>query len=358
MKKKVLHIIFNLGRGGAETMLLTIIKNLTEYNHTILTLFPQNDFGEELPNGRLICMNLKMKDLILFPITAWRMRKIIKTEQPNLIHTHLIWPTILARIGAPRKIPLLTTIHTYAHSNVDYRHWYFRILDRITYGLRPSVIIAVSKGALKEYFEMLKKKPGDSYVLYTFADIQRFKPISVKTEDKNELRLISVGSLSYQKNHVFLIDVFKQLKDVPISLDIYGKGPLENELKNEINKTGVNIRLAGVSDCVEDILPGYDACIMPSHYEGFSLSVLEAMASKVPLLLSTIPSFKEQCEDTAIYFSIDHTEPLKKLLIELINDRSVLSAKAESAFKRVHEKFTLTLHLEGLRNIYKSQIQK
>ncbi|MBX2889188.1 MAG: glycosyltransferase family 4 protein [Ferruginibacter sp.] len=358
MKKRVLHIIFNLNRGGAETMMVSVINELNEYEHVILTLFSGNDFDDELEGCKLICMNIKLRQLLLFPLLAIRMRKIINKINPDLIHTHLIWPTIIARIARPRSIPLVTTIHTFPSQQVDYQHWYFRWLDKITYRLHPSVIIAVAKGALQEYFTVLNVNPGKNYLLYTFVDINKFKPNNKRQHNDNVLKLVSVGALRYQKNHDFLIRVFERLKNMPISIDIYGKGPLEDELRKAIEKSRVNIRLMGQKKNIRDLLSDYDIFIMPSHYEGFSLAVLEAMAMKIPLLLSDIPSFHEQCEDTALYFPTNDTKPLTQLLLEIANDKSRLNKLSEDAYVRVLKYFTLEHHLEGLRKIYSTEIKK
>jgi len=91
---------------------------------------------------------------------------------------------------------------------------------------------------------------------------------------------------------------------------------------------------------------------MPSLFEGFSLSVLEAMAMRMPLLLSDIPSFREQCEDCAIYFDLNNNEDFILKLNDLINDDQKRIILAGNAQKRVLENFTLTRHMSGLKKIY------
>lgn len=139
-------------------MLVNVVKELPEYEHVILTLFSENDFGEELQCDRLICMNLKLRDLILFPLVARKMRNILRSESPDLVHTHLYWPTVLARMATPRNIPLITTIHAFVKQLVDFKKWYLKSLYRFSYNIRPSTIVAVAKGALTEYFDFLRLK--------------------------------------------------------------------------------------------------------------------------------------------------------------------------------------------------------
>jgi len=76
MKKTILHIIDNLGRGGAETMLVTVAKQLKDYNNIIVTLHPENEFGSDVKCDQLICLNLSSNYFI--PAAAIKLRKIIK----------------------------------------------------------------------------------------------------------------------------------------------------------------------------------------------------------------------------------------------------------------------------------------
>lgn len=356
MKPKIIHIIFNLGRGGAETMLVNMVKEVKEYEHVIVTLFSKNDFGSELQNARLVCMNLKLRQLLFFPLLARDLKKIILRENPALVHTHLYWPTILARMATPARIPLITTIHAFASQLVDYKKWYLRKLYRFSYRLRPSTMIAVAQGALDEYYSYLNLKPGKNHVVYTFVDTEKFIPAKMHLPEKT-LKLVSVGALRYQKNHDYLIEALKKLSPEDASIDIYGEGPLHDEIKEKITTAGVNMRLMGQVKDIGERLKQYDAFVMPSFYEGFSLGVLEAMAMKIPLLLSNIPSFREQCDNTAMYFDLKDPSDLAQKILELKKNAGQLEERREAAYHRVINNFTLPIHLEKLRNVYRSELE-
>ena len=296
MKKKIVHFIFNLERGGAETMLVRVIKELPEYEHVVVTLFAGNNFGDELQCKKWIC--LQINSLFALPLAFFKFRNLVKQEKPALVHTHLFWPTLVARLSVPKKIPLVTTIHAFIATSVEYKHWYIRFLDKLTFSVRKSIIIAVAKGALEEYFSFLNVKPYKAYTLYTFVDVDRFN-IGHRTLPQPDIfKLVSVGALRLQKNYLYIINAMALLKDKNIELDIYGTGNLENELQKQIDATGAKVFLKGGVNNIEQVLPQYHLFVMSSTFEGFSLGVLEAMAMRMPLLLSNIASFKEQCEDT------------------------------------------------------------
>lgn len=356
MKKTILHFIYDLGRGGAETMLVKVLKELPEYENIVVTLYDNNQFGNELVCDKFIC--LKQRSLFFFPLTAFTLRKLIKKHRVHIVHTHLFWPTIIARMATPRYVTLITTIHAFIATSVEYKKWFIRLLDKLTYRLRKSVIIGVAKGATAEYFSFLQVKPYRSYSIYTFADTALFRQgmLNVKKE-RGPFRVISVGALRMQKNHRFLVDAFRVLKADNIQLDIYGDGPLRKELQEQINSSGVTINLKGMVTNLHDILPQYDLFVMSSTFEGFSLGVLESMAAKVPLLLSDIVSFREQCEDSAAYFNLDDPGEFVQKIKELAANPVKRNQLREKAYARVMENFTLAHHMKQLKQVYTDNIE-
>jgi glycosyltransferase involved in cell wall biosynthesis len=351
MKKTILHFIFNLARGGAETMLVRVIKELPEYNNIVVTLYEDNHFKNELSCSRYICLN--QKSLLLFPLTALKLRRIIKQYKVDIVHTHLFWPTLIARLGVPSNIPLITTIHAFIATSVEYKKWFIRFLDKNSYRLRRSIIIGVAQGAMNEYFSFLNIKPYRNYILYTFVDTAWFNKMHVPSTANGEpLRVINIGALRVQKNQQFLVEAFKLLKDDNIELHIFGMGPLQPHLQNVIDENKLNVVLKGEVNNMNEILPRYDLFVMTSTYEGFSLGVLETMAVKVPMLLSDIVSFHEQCEETAMYFNLNDVNEFVSKLRLLAADETLRLQMSEKAYDRVIRNFTLPHHMDQLRHIY------
>src|SRR5665647_1493713 len=338
-KKTILHFIYSLGRGGAETMLVKVLKELKEYKNIVVILVDENHFGSELECDKLICLNLK--SITSIPQAVFKLKKIIRKERPSFVHSHLIWPSIIARLVTSRRIPLITTIHTSVASSFDYKRWHIRFFDKLTYKFRKSIIIVVAKVAYKEYFSILKLKPYKSFVLQTFVDTNCFNRHLKGKQESLSFKVISVGSLSLQKNFLYLINAFEKLKNKNIELHIYGRGDMEQQLHQRINEIGAKVILKGQVDNIQEIIPNYDLYIMPSLFEGFSLSVLEAMAMRMPLLLSDIPSFREQCEDCAIYFDLNNENDFIQKLEYLMDHKDVLLEKGEQAYNRVINNFTL-----------------
>ncbi|MFS8082940.1 MAG: glycosyltransferase family 4 protein [Ginsengibacter sp.] len=350
MQKKIIHIIYNLARGGAETMLVHNVNALAEYDHMIVTLQNDNHFIGELNNPNVECLNCPSPFSLFKAILKFK--KIIKGWKPDLVHSHLIIPNYIARCSVPKRIPLLTTIHNSLSHDSDYKKWRIRFMDRFTFSLRRSIIIGVSKIALSEYVSFLKKEPYKKFVLYTFVNEEKIKPHVDNSVDIRPIRAIAIGALRLQKNYEYLLNKFALLKEQVIELDIYGDGPLKMELQKLIEKNRLPVKLKGQVKNINAILPLYDLCISSSLFEGFSLAILEAMAAKVPLLLSNIESFKEQCGETALYFDLDKVGDFEEKFILLKNDKNLRHHLSEQAYQRVIENYTFSIHLKKLRQIY------
>jgi glycosyltransferase involved in cell wall biosynthesis len=352
MKKTILHTISDLKRGGAETILVTTVNELTEYNNIIVTLFEGNEFDEFLmKNCTIICLHVKHFSLL--PFYLFRFRSIVKRNEVDLVHSRLFWPTLLARAATPRKTPLITTIHSYIANSVEYKKKIIRWVDKISYRFHKTIMLADSPGALNEYFTFLKLTPYKAVPFYTFVDPRIFQKQDIVPALSKTFKVITVGRLTVQKNHQYIIEVFRRLKSEPVLLDIYGMGDRHQQLKIQITETEVAVNLKGRVDNIQEIIAGYDLFIMPSLYEGFSLAVLEAMAMGMPIMLSDTESFREQCADTAVYFSLTDPEDFVKKFNELRNNPTRLKQLGDAARERVMNNFTLDQHMAIIRDVYK-----
>src|SRR5690606_17908609 len=108
-----------------------------------------------------------------------------------------------------------------------------------------------------------------------------------------KIKLVAVGNLKEAKNYFYLLEIFNQLKGLHITLDIYGIGYQKKELMDYIQKNELDVQLCGLKSIDPSVLQQYDYFIQASLHEGFGISVIEAMACGIPVILSDIPVFRE-----------------------------------------------------------------
>jgi glycosyltransferase involved in cell wall biosynthesis len=352
-KKTILHVIEYMGRGGAEVMLVKLLKELSEYNNIVVALNPQNHFTQQEFNTQNNYYSLNMGSFSRFPLAVYKLNRFIKKHNIHLVHSHLFTATLVARLAVPQNIPLITTIHTDVSASGEYKKWYIRLLEKIGYNFHKSTIVGVSKTVLQHYFNHFNHKPRQKELLYTFVDTHDTGSENTSVQkQENVFRLIAIGALRYPKNQQYLVKAFEKLKNTNVELHIYGTGRQADELARLITDTNVKVILKGEVKNASRLIPQYNAFVMSSEFEGFSLSVLEAMCMQVPMLLSDIPSFREQCEDSALFFNLKNVDDFVNKLHLLMSDENMQQQLAAKARQRVLNNFTMQHHLSGLRNIY------
>src|SRR5579885_2311887 len=233
-KIKVLHVIDTLGVGGAERILISTINSLPEFEHHLIYLAGPDDLLTEV-NQDCRVLKLKWRSRFSFIKDIFVIRKYIRENQINIIHSHLFIATIITRLAAPRHVKFFTTLHNRPSKSYFNNRPVFKLIEKITYRKRHH-LIAVSRTVLDDFNDCIGLK-GPGIVINNFIEDKFFKPdIKMLSRDKN-LRLVTVGNLHYQKNYPYLLDVFKHLPP-SISLDIYGWGDMKNQIQKEIDESG------------------------------------------------------------------------------------------------------------------------
>src|SRR6478672_5366695 len=106
-------------------MLVRDLRALTEYRNIVVIMGHDDHFGAELQCDAFIRMGLE--NMAQFPLAIGKLRRIIRQYKPDLVHTHLFWPTFFARLAVPKRIPLVTTIHAFIASSLEYQRRHIRM---------------------------------------------------------------------------------------------------------------------------------------------------------------------------------------------------------------------------------------
>ena len=163
-------------------------------------------------------------------------------------------------------------------------------------------------------------KDNPYYVIYNAIDIHKYDAdLIVREETRNalglhtELTLLHVGRFSYQKNHSFLLDIFKEVHRIqPDSVlllvgDTTEESEFLTEVKRKIKAYGLEnvVRLLGRRDDVNKIMQAADVLVMPSFFEGLTVVGIEAQASDLPLLLSDTVTKELELLPSTQFISLD-----------------------------------------------------
>src|SRR5688500_11100138 len=113
---KIFHLIDNFKRGGAETLLYNVVRNLKGHRNYILTLTNEIDFSNKELEGIEI-IPLGFSSFLSLPRVIFKFKQLIASRQPDVIHAHLPLSALVARLATPSRIKLFISVHnTYSES--------------------------------------------------------------------------------------------------------------------------------------------------------------------------------------------------------------------------------------------------
>ena len=331
-------------------MLLGTLKDLSnKYQIVIVTL--GDIYSHEVNPAQLddyIYYNLKVKNVFGFIRGIFRLRNILKKHHVKLVHAHLFQSTILARIATSKDLPFLFSVHSHLSRFVSFPQ---KLIEKIT-RRKKDVLIAVSQTCRQDYLEHFGNV-RKSYVLLNYINNCFFTDTDRKFRPIQPLKIVAVGNVKPEKNYALLLQAIKKMQAGKITLDIYGRteDPVFSGLDSEVKKYDLPVEFMGMTAEVDKLYRQYDLFVSSSAHEGFGLTVIEAMASGLPLLLSDIAVFREITCNNALFFDPQEPDSFVKLIHEILDqkhDLNELSCKG----KKIAENYTREKYLNKLHKIY------
>jgi L-malate glycosyltransferase len=298
---------------------------------------------------KIYCLNYK--GLPNLPQTLWRLRKIIKENEIDVIHSHLTPSSFYTNLARPKKVPQVHTIHSTYSMDYETRPLMRYLEKKLFLEKKNCNVISLSEFTKDDFLNSVSFN-GKIFVLNNFVP-DRYFNLTPKAyhNNKKELRLIAVGSLKELKNFEYLLEVFQQLNGFNIYLDIYGDGDIA-KYKAVINSQKLKVKMMGHIDDTAKVMHQYDLFIMPSKFEGFPLALFEAMAAGVPLMISNIAPLRSIVKEHAIYFSLDDAALVAATIQQIFNNEIDINNMAAKAKTYAEETVRRDIYVKKLLQIY------
>ncbi|WP_296878367.1 glycosyltransferase [Thomasclavelia sp.] len=346
MKKiRIIHCLGRLNAGGAETLVMNIFRKIDrkKYNFDFLVFSDTHGFYDDevkhlggnifyTPSISKVGILKYIKYLIDF----------FRENSPDVVHSHMDWQGGFIAYAASKAGIKKIIVHSHANQKMFESNFIYHFLIEINKRLihkYATDCLACSNIAGKSLFK------NDFTLLFNGIDTNRFikpnekiigdlkKEFNIK---EDEVILGSVGSLSENKNHTFLIDILHGLQKYSnkYRLIIVGDGVEKENLKNKINNYGLKdyVYFAGIRKEIPEIMSTFDIFLLPSKMEGLGIVAIEAQASGLYCIVSsTVPKDIAIDDDHVDFCPLDNKKWIDKI-IAFKNKKRVDSNKIISSF--------------------------
>ncbi|MCX8044424.1 MAG: glycosyltransferase [Desulfobacterota bacterium] len=347
MKQHVVHITKVTGIYGMERHLLTLLPALQQRYQVSCIIFmeskkPVSEYSDML-RFRGIAVYPVAADYDIDPRTFFRTASLLRTIKPALVHTHLIHGDLYG-IAAAVATGCPCIVSTRHNDDRFRRNIVIRIINRLL-ASRVQSLIAISDW-VAEFAGTVESIPLDKIVTIHYG-IDAPQPVQPVGSFRAKLGLSDehvvcgiTARLVAQKGHRDLIRAFAMAHaQCPVlRLIIAGDGPMRQELENEVccEHLQDSVFFTGYRRDVGDVLASLDVFVHPSRWEGFGLSILEAMACGLPVIATRVSAIPELVGDAGILVPPGDPTALCSALLRLVHSpdlRRELGAKAQHRYE-------------------------
>lgn len=300
-KTRVLQVIPDLGMGGAERMLLNLVGNLDRerYDLAVISFFDAQGTANEreLATSGIPTFHLGKRlgfDARMFP----RIRGVLREWLPDVVHTHrAALQYVLGAVSGPLRRRVLHTVHTVATRETGtagrMANWLaFRV------GVAPVAICGFIARSITRSYGVVPRA-----IIPNGIPVARFARPPQSREEWRRANAIAesavvftcVARLAAPKNISVLLEAFAALDRRDCILVLAGDGPLRAQLEGEARSRGLtgSVRFLGRRLDVPELLAASDAFVLPSSWEGYPLSIMEAMAAGRAVIATNVGGVPE-----------------------------------------------------------------
>lgn len=310
---RILHCVTIMNRNGLENRLMDIYRNIDR--SVIQFDFMTNrteagEFDEEIERlgGRVYHMSrIAPKSFLRY---IGELRTFFR-EHPEykIVHSHLntlsTWPLLMAK-----KAGVTVRIAHSRNASMDRNiKMVYKAFSRLFINGQATDRFACSRAAGVWLFGKRQTQKENFHVIPNAIQLDRFLYSEEKRRQmraelgirEKELAIVCVARFSPQKNHAYLLRVFREIRNRKPESKLYlvGQGELEQDIRKQIAELGLqdHVRFLGSRLDVGAVLTAMDAFLFPSFYEGFGTVIIEAQCSALPMLASdSIPSETMLCD--------------------------------------------------------------
>ena len=300
---RVLQIVTSMNRGGLETMIMNYYRQIDK-NRIQFDFLEHRDFKSDYTDEILAMGGKIYKVPRQNPLSSGYKKALddffAEHNEYDIVHSHIDCMSADPILAAKNNGVKVRIAHSHnSNQTKDLKYPLKMICKRKIPGVATELFACGKEAGEFMYdgkpFTIMNNAIDTSIYEFDEAkrEAKRKELLCNLTANTDETFVVGhVGRMEHQKNHNFLIDVFAEIKKIRENsvLILAGTGSLEKQLMEKVDSLGLkdSVMFLGTRDDVPELLMAMDVFLFPSHFEGLPLTVVEAEASGLPVVMSDV----------------------------------------------------------------------
>ncbi|RQD75071.1 MAG: glycosyltransferase family 1 protein [Candidatus Syntrophonatronum acetioxidans] len=381
MKKRILYVLRPV-EGGIGEHVKILAEEINSPYQVFIACPPDTGMLKKLEKGEIQVIPFKLQGNIS-PwsdfINVFYLSRILKKYKIDLLHLHGYKAGLIGRLAAriSRDIPVVLTLHNFR----DYQRksilpgFCFTGIEKIL-SRKTDTIITVSQALKEDLLSNLGIEENRVVRIYNGIDYLKYssfqkgfsiEPVRTRGKDNNVKGLVvgAAARLAPQKGiEDFLIASKLVLqKDIKkkVRFLIAGEGPLRKSLEDQVRKLGMHkyVFFLGYVDNMPEYLSSLDLFVLPSRSEGLSITLLQALAVKRPVVATETGGVPEIVSHGSTGYLVSAANPFSMAegIEKMLNNAHLRNSLAQRGQELVRENFTREKMVERTRALYEEILE-
>lgn len=365
---KILLVVGSMDRGGVETLLMNILRNINKsYIKLIFLCYKEKkyDYEDEIISlGSKIIVTPDVKEVGIIKHIQ-NLITIIKNESIDIVHAHTYFNSMFSMIAAKIAGVKIRITHSHNTQSEEFpsfaKRIYFRISKFLINTLATNYLACGQDAGRAMFYKGNRFTIIDNGII---LDDFRYNP-TTRNHLRDELNItrdktviLHVGRFDRQKNHDFLIDIYNEyakLKPTSV-LVLVGDGPLRTEIEKKIADYGIaeKVLFLGKRSDVNELYNIADLFLFPSLFEGLPVTLVEAQANGLVCLISNTIDKTSRFTDCIEFYPLesspgDWAQRMTQLNLKRIDTKALTGGPYDMVqnAKEIEQVYSLVHYHEG-----------
>ncbi|MBB6091638.1 glycosyltransferase involved in cell wall biosynthesis [Povalibacter uvarum] len=364
-----MHLIESAGIYGAESVILNLSREMQADGRFVPVVGcivqkadEHTDLVDVAATYGIEAHRIRISNKLV-PFDLLLAAKRLRALRIDAIHCHGYKPGVFAYlIGKLTGIEVVATCHLWFMDS--YAPWKMRVMISIEKRLysRYKAVVAVSDQIQRILLEN-GVRPERTRVIKNGIVLADYESERHSEAPRDSIRVLNVARLAEQKAQTDLIAAAGVLASRKVNTEILivGEGELRPALEKQIadQGSGSSVRLLGFRDDVRKLLSDSDIFVLASLDEGMPISLLEAVASRVPVIVTPVGDIPKLISDGESGIVVEPKEPamLAAAIQRLAMDAQLRRTLAERAWHRLQQTFSSRQMFEGYAEVYEGLLR-